>query len=843
MNNIRKNFQPIEIALYSTGVLASAFLKTDLILYAAFAATIFLEIKKYRTSKDFFCVLKIIMMSIVIPSNYIIIAIISIFSLIYWKRILNCIDYRILGFIAVFFIINISVNKVAPLNAFFGLFYLVPVLLIFFLLKANKQNLSTRQKIVPLVRALVFYELVATAILALSEIEVLLSGVSANDWITGTFGYHQGNIFLYFMLFALLILKKDYDETKNAQDIVYIIIAAILAIMTNSMSLIIMFIFAYFLIMFLKASAREKYRVAIVLIMAITLFLLLTPAWIKSYIIKLANPTYFSKNVAKVQVYEDTFIHLPNKDLKFAIIGNGVGQYSSRAALTCTGKYIDSYNKIFPISVSDYTTERILKRYEYYNLQLGHGTLYSPFSTILSIQGEYGIIGIILFTCLIVYLMRKQNPYTKIFILFFFLSCFIENYLEFTKVMTMVFSIYFLNQSTKRTARKNCKKNLMFIVPTLIGGGAEKTVANLSKYLVRYYNVYIVVFRDTDEKYSYAGDLISLSHSRNKSAVKKAIFTIKAIFKLKQIKAEKNIDYAVSFLTQADILNVLSKEEGTKTFVSIRNTDSLLMNSRLIKTATSISCKGCDHIVAISNQVKDDLINNFNVNADKITTIYNPALKIKFGKLKRRKHNTNLTSKSCINVARLTEQKGQWHLIRAFSEVVKKHADAKLFILGQGPLKELLQELIDDYRLNDNVFLMGFVDNPYYYMEKARCFVFSSLYEGLGNALLEAMTCGTPIISCDCISGPRELLAPNTDYNKKVKNKVDFAEYGILVPTFDGKQRSARQPLTKKELLMAQAIIEFFEQDMYQHYSKMSRKRCKDFNIETVIKQWRSLLR
>lgn len=845
MKNIRSNFQPIEIALYLISILAAAFFDVDTIFYIAFATTAFIEIRKYLDTKDFFCILKILIISIIIPSNYIIIIVIGILSLIYWKRILKSANLRVLGALVGFLIINILVNNAALLNVFFGLFYLIPVLLILLFFKANKQQISLIQNRIPsLIRALVLYELVSVVILALSEIGTLLSGVNANDWITGTFGYHQGNIFLYFMLFALVILKKDYDETKNTQDVICIVITILLAIMTNSMSLIIMFIFSYFLIMFLKANTREKRKVLIVLSVILILFLLLTPTWIKSYIVKLTNPTYFSKNVAKVQVYEDTFISLPSKDLKFAIIGNGIGQYSSRAAMTCTGKYIDAYNKIFPISVSEYTAKYILKRYEYYNLKLGHGTLYSPFSTILSVQGEYGIIGLILFICLVIYLMRKQSPYTKIFVLFFFLSCFIENYLEFAKVMAMVFGVYFINQGTTRKAqKKGNKKNLMFIVPTLIGGGAEKTVANLSKYLIKYYNVFIVVFRDTTEKYSYAGELIPLSHSKNSPLVKKIAFTIQAIFRLKQLKVEKNIDYAISFLTQADILNVLSKEENMKTLISIRNTDSILMNSKLIRATTNISCKKCDHIIAISNQVKDDLIKNFDVNANKITTIYNPALKIDFNKSKQHKHKIDLTGKVCINVARLVEQKGQWHLIRAFSEVVKEYADAKLFILGQGPLKEYLQKLIDDYKLNDNVFLVGFVDNPYYYMKKAQCFIFSSLYEGLGNSLLEAMACGTPIISCDCVSGPRELLAPNTDYTKKITNKVDYAKYGILVPVCDGKQRNAQLPLTKKERLMAEAIVEFFEKDMYRHYSKMSHKRCGDFDIAAIIKQWRALLK
>lgn len=844
MKNICNSFNPIEIILYITGAFLSTFLQTDILLYAAFIATVVFETKQYRNTKDFSCILKIIILSIIIPSNYIIILTIAILSALFYKRIVKNINRKILCLTLSIILLGAIINRVAPLNIFFGLFYLIPIYLIFLLLKSFDIEIrETQKKIVSLIKALVIYELFSVIMLLIAHINTILAGVNANDWITGTFGYHQGNIFLYFMLFSLMILKKDYDETKNKYDIVYISISIILAIATNSMALIIMFFFSYFTISFLRAKAKEKYKTLTILSAILILFMLLTPAWIKSYIIKLANPEYFTKNVAKVIVYEETFIDIPKDDLLFGIIGNGIGYYSSRAALTCTGKYIDLYNKIYAPSMSDYTAKYILKKYEYYNLKLGHGTLYSPFSTIISIQGEYGIIGTILFACLIIYLIKEKNPYTKIFVLFFFLSCFMENYLEFAKIMTMVFSIYFLDKENPHEAsRESGKKNLMFIIPTLIGGGAEKTVANLSKALANDYNIYIAVFRDTKTKYAYNGELIPLSRGRNRTIAKKISFVLRAIPKLKKLKKEKYIDYSISFLTQADALNVLSKTNKSKTFISIRNTDSILMQSKSLKLITRMSCKKCDHIIAISKQVKDDLITNFGIDSNKISTIYNPALQANFSKTQKPPQKPKLTGKICVNVARLAEQKGQWHLIRAFSKVVKNIPDAKLIILGQGPMKESLEKLINDYQLNNNVYLMGFVDNPYHYMKKADCFVFSSLYEGLGNALLEAMSCGTPVISCDCISGPREILAPKTNYKKKIKNKIDFAEYGILVPIFDGKQRSTKVPLTKEESLMAQAIIKFFEQNKRKHYSKMSKKRSKDFAIETISQQWKDLL-
>lgn len=90
-----------------------------------------------------------------------------------------------------------------------------------------------------------------------------------------------------------------------------------------------------------------------------------------------------------------------------------------------------------------------------------------------------------------------------------------------------------------------------------------------------------------------------------------------------------------------------------------------------------------------------------------------------------------------MTAGRLVDQKGQWHLIRAFSRVINKLPDAKLLILGQGGNKDYLERLIKDYKLEDSIKLLGYKSNPYIYMVRSDIFAFSSVYEGLGNILVE----------------------------------------------------------------------------------------------------------
>jgi glycosyltransferase involved in cell wall biosynthesis len=92
-------------------------------------------------------------------------------------------------------------------------------------------------------------------------------------------------------------------------------------------------------------------------------------------------------------------------------------------------------------------------------------------------------------------------------------------------------------------------------------------------------------------------------------------------------------------------------------------------------------------------------------------------------------------------------------------------------ILGEGGERDRIESLAESLGVADDVWLPGFVDNPYKYMRRADVFALSSEWEGFGNVVVEAMACGTPVVSTDCPSGPAEILADG--------------EFGRLVPVGD----------------------------------------------------------
>ena len=386
------------------------------------------------------------------------------------------------------------------------------------------------------------------------------------------------------------------------------------------------------------------------------------------------------------------------------------------------------------------------------------------------------------------------------------------------------------------------KEKILFIIPHLIGGGALKTVANLTHAMQDEYDTTVIALFKTDKSFDFAGKVIPLEKIPTKNVLKKIKDFIYIKRFVKKYKKENKLKYSISFLVRADFINVLTKSKnGEKTIISIRNKESVeYKNNLLRKIQIKIASKKCDKIVSISEEVKKDLIDNFKINSSKIVTIYNPCvININNEPIDE---SLFIKGKTVITMGGLKYQKGQWHLIRAFSNVIKEYSDARLLILGKGEYKDYLEELIQSYNIQNNVHLVGFVTNPYDYLVKSDVFVFSSMFEGLGNSLMETLACGIPIISTDYECGAREILAPDTNFSDKVIDKIEYAKYGILVPVCDGKKYNSKDDLTKEELLMAEAIKELLkDNNKMEEYKQKSLTRSKDFEITNIVQQWYKL--
>ena len=315
----------------------------------------------------------------------------------------------------------------------------------------------------------------------------------------------------------------------------------------------------------------------------------------------------------------------------------------------------------------------------------------------------------------------------------------------------------------------------------------------------------------------------------------------------------------MSFMERANFVNILAKRKSNQKVIINELTQPSKefsgIRAFLIKPLIKKLYPKADMIIANSKGVKNDLIENFQIPEEKIKIIPN-AYDIS-GIINKSKEplteseNKIFNHPVIINSGRLTQAKGQKHLIRIFSKIKETKKNLKLVFLGEGELKEELINLAEQNKLkvfdiktkntldeNYHVYFLDFKENPHKYVAKAAIFVFTSIWEGLPNALIEALISNTPVISADCASGPREILAANTDFNKTT-TVTEFAEYGILIPPFSNPDKQ-NIPL---ENIWTETINKVLNSsEVMKNYSAKGLERAKDFEIEKIVKEWQTVL-
>ena len=168
-----------------------------------------------------------------------------------------------------------------------------------------------------------------------------------------------------------------------------------------------------------------------------------------------------------------------------------------------------------------------------------------------------------------------------------------------------------------------------------------------------------------------------------------------------------------------------------------------------------------DTVLAVSQGVAEELVRDFGLPREKVWVVYNPVVGDDiFAKAQQPLEHPWFKPGAppvFLAVGRLAKEKNFGMLVRAFSRVLK-NLDSRLLILGEGPERPYLEDLVRKLGLSEYVSLPGFEINPYRYMARASALVLSSIHEALPTVLIEALALGTPVVATDCPYGPAEIL-------------------------------------------------------------------------------------
>jgi len=382
------------------------------------------------------------------------------------------------------------------------------------------------------------------------------------------------------------------------------------------------------------------------------------------------------------------------------------------------------------------------------------------------------------------------------------------------------------------------------LINSLADGGAEKVALTVIEELARRGHQIKLICLEKNQFHDIPKgvQVIYLSNSKGEvNGVRKLFQLFLLAVKLAVLVKKIKIKVIQSHLFRANYVNILSKLMGAGHKSQLINTVSITAKYADSGIAGRINLKLIRHLyphadclVVKSKGIFHDINNRFRFNVPTII-ITNP-LKITYIECQQKellfKHEFKFQQNRqyIISMARMHPHKCLDVLINAFSIVSMQFEKTDLIIIGDGQEKNRLKDIIDNCNLGNRVFLPGRVKNPYKYLIQSSLFILPSSTEGFPNSLVEAMSCKLPVISTDCMSGPREILAPETDVSIQINNHIEYAPYGVLVPV-------------KNHILLAEAMKKILaDKDLSKQYAEKGYERACMFSLDKIIDQYEKIL-
>ena len=352
-------------------------------------------------------------------------------------------------------------------------------------------------------------------------------------------------------------------------------------------------------------------------------------------------------------------------------------------------------------------------------------------------------------------------------------------------------------------------------------GGEERVLLNVLRNLVELnYDVDLLITWNHKENNLFENEIPKkvnyefLFDSYNgKNKLIKEIYRIKAkTTYLKKIEKKiKNEKYDIVIDYSSNLLKYNNFDIKIPVFAWIHF--SLTFGEKLTLEKTKKykkQYKKYSKIFAITRVMKEEFINKVEIDEKKVELVYNPIdLKLieKKAENVEKKYENYLKQDYFLQVSRLTQQKQPEHLVDIYYKLKQSGIKEKLYFIGDGEKKEIIKQKIKEYNLENDIILLGQIENPYPFFKNAKLFVHTAKYEGLPTVLLESLALGTPVVSYDCPTGPRDILGKNS-------------EYGELIS------------LNDKDMFVEKVLELMNSKEKYEKYKNLSLIRANDFSME-----------
>ena len=353
-------------------------------------------------------------------------------------------------------------------------------------------------------------------------------------------------------------------------------------------------------------------------------------------------------------------------------------------------------------------------------------------------------------------------------------------------------------------------------------GGEERVLLNVLKNLVELnYDVDLLITWNHKENNLFENEIpkkvnyeFLFNNYDGKSKIIKEIYRLWAkltyLKKVEKIIKEKKYDIVIDYSSNLLKYNNLDIKVPVFAWIHFSLTFGEKLSADKIEKYKK-QYKKYDKILAICDTMRDEFVEILGMEKNKVELVYNPidleAIRKKAETIYK-KYENYLKQDYFLQVSRLTEQKQPEHLVDIYYKLKQQGIKEKLYFIGNGEKIELIKQKIREYNLENDVVLLGQIENPYPFFKNAKLFVHTAKYEGLPTVLLESLTLGTPVVAYDCPTGPKDILGQNSEYGKLI-------------------------PLNDKDMFVEKVYELINKNEKYENYRKLSLVRANDFSMES----------